>query len=86
MVMFVSTAYPLVLSAVGLHRLVLFFFLFENFGNSQAAFLRQVADVTDDLPHLVVFENAFPGRHSRRIDAINDNLMQLAVGIILNVL
>jgi hypothetical protein len=49
MVMFVSTAYPLVLSAVGLHCLLEFFFLFENFGNSQAAFLRQVADVTGDF-------------------------------------
>src|SRR5689334_23277333 len=85
MMVFVSTARGLATSTARLHFLMLFLFLFENFGSTQTAFLRQMANITHDLPHFVVFENSFPRWHSGWINSIHDNPMQLPIAITLNV-
>src|SRR5437016_1795381 len=41
---------------------------------------------TDHLPHLLVLYDTFPCRHARRVNSVHDNPMQLAIGIVLNVL
>src|SRR5262249_23674966 len=50
--------------ATGLHLLVLFVLFLEDGRLSEASLFRQVADVADDLPHLVVFDNSLPRRHA----------------------
>jgi hypothetical protein len=52
---------------------VLFLFFFVDRRDPETALWRQVAKVMNNSPHLVVAENAFPGGHSRRADAIVDN-------------
>ena len=68
------------------HGFVLFGFFLEDVRRAEAASSREVTDIADHLPHLIVFQNAFPSRHSGRPNPIFDNPLQLAVGIFLNVL
>ena len=56
-----------------MHVLMLFGFFFIDFRRAQAALRGQMADIVDDVPHLLVFQNAFPSRHAGRTDAVFDN-------------
>src|SRR5262245_7561122 len=71
--------------ATGFHLLVLFVFFLEDGGLSEASLFRQMADVADYLPHLVVFDNSFPGGHAGGVYSINQNPVQLAIGVGLHV-
>jgi hypothetical protein len=68
------------------HSFVRFRFFFEDLRNSQAAFGRKVPQITDNLPHFVVFQDPFPSRHSGRANAVIDDPLQLAIRVFLNVL
>ena len=71
------------LLAVGV--LVFFLLFFINTGNSQASLGRQMADVVNDFPHLVIVENALPRGHSGGIDAVINYPFELPVSVVLNV-
>jgi hypothetical protein len=74
-----------VVSAGAGHVLMLFGFLFENLWLAQAALGWEVPNIVDDVPHLFILQNPFPPRHSRRLDSVFDDPLQLAVGVILHV-
>src|SRR5262249_48297572 len=65
--------------------LVLLGFFLVDLRSAKAASRGQMANVVHDLPHLVVFKNAFPSRHAGGADAVLNDPLQLAVGVILNV-
>src|SRR4051812_21802234 len=60
-------------SAARLHLLVLFFLFLEDLRSSQTSLLGQVANVAHNFPHFVLFQDAFPCRHTRGIDAVDQN-------------
>jgi len=64
---------------------VLFLLFLVDRRNPETALCRQVAEVMNNSPHLIVAQNAFPGGHSGWADAIVDNRLQLAVRVVLDV-
>lgn len=68
-----------------LHCFVLLCFFFKDLRNTQTAFGRKVPQITDDLPHLVIFQDALPARHARRANAVIDDPFQLAICVFLNI-
>src|SRR5215469_12111865 len=57
-----------------------------HLGFAKAARGRQMAEVGDDRPHLVITQDALGPRHPRWADAVIDDPFQLPVGILLHVL
>jgi hypothetical protein len=52
--------------------------------DAEAAFGGQVTEVANNVPHLLVFEEAFPAGHSRIADAVLNDPLQLTIAVILN--
>jgi hypothetical protein len=51
--------------------------------NSDTAFLGQVTEIPDDMPHPLIAEDSFPTRHPAEADAVLNNPFQLAIGVFL---
>jgi hypothetical protein len=60
-------------------------FTHKYFRNAETSFLRQMSNIEDYLPHLIVLEKSLPTRHSRHADPVFDDPFQLAVGVLLNI-
>ena len=74
-----------VLMPAGLHLLMLLLLFFEHFRSSQTSLFGKMAKVTDDFPHFIFLEYALPCGHARRVNAIHDDPMQLAICVVLNI-
>src|SRR5262249_39786970 len=60
-----SVAYcPSMVELAPVHMLVLFLFFFVHLRNSETALWRQVSNIVDYFPHLLIAERPFPCRHS----------------------
>src|ERR1051326_859720 len=67
-------------------RSVLLFTFPVHVRSPQAAFGRKMPDEVNDVPHLLVLQYSFPGRHSTVANPVFDDPFQLAIRVRLDVL
>ena len=74
-------------SMLALHfgaMLVFFFGFLKYFRHSETAFGRQMANVSNHCPGLVIAYDAFPSGHPAEANAIVNNPLQLTVSVFLH--